>query len=142
MLAAEEETQHTYQKKKAIGAERKEGELEKEEAEKYQKLQDDMAERQVELQMFRLYHNEKAIGEIKEQIDAKNKEHEKVDKKKEAAEKALAGKSTRDFDKVTQDIRDKEADISKKKPAFYKGKGEVFSHDQESRSCREVLEAC
>ena len=147
MLAAEEETQHTYQKKKAIGAERKEGELEKEEAEKYQKLQD-MAERQVELQMFRLYHNEKAIGEIKEQIDAKNKEHEKVDKKKEAAEKALAdikksaGKRTRDFDKVTQDTRDKEADISKKKPAFYKGKGEVFSHDQESRSCREVLEAC
>ena len=145
MLAAEEETQHTYQKKKAIGAERKEGELEKEEAEKYQKLQD-MAERQVKLQMFRLYHNEKAIGEIKEQIDPKNKEHEKVDKKKEAAEKALAdikksaGKRTRDFDKVTQDIRDKEADISKKKPAFYKGKGEVFSHDQESRSCREVLE--
>ena len=144
---SEEETQHTYQKKKAIGAERKEGELEKEEAEKYQKLQD-MAERQVELQMFRLYHNEKAIGEMKEQIDAKNKEHEKVDKKKEAAEKALAdikksaGKRTRDFDKVTQDIRDKEADISKKKPAFYKGKGEVFSHDQESRSCREVLEAC
>ena len=94
MLAAEEETQHTYQKKKAIGAERKEAELEKEEAElekeeaeKYQKLQD-MAERQVELQMFRLYHNEKAIGVIKEQIDAKNKEHEKVDKKKEAAEKA------------------------------------------------------
>ena len=148
MLAAEEETQHTYQKKKAIGAERKEGELEKEEAKKYQKLQDDMAERQVELQMFRLYHNEKAIGEIKEQIDPKNKEHEKVDKKKEAAKKALAdikksaGKRTRDFDKVTQDIRDKEADISKKKPAFYKGKGEVFSHDQESRSCREVLEAC
>jgi len=66
MLAAEEETQHTYQKKKAIGAERKEAKLEKEEAEKYQKLQDDMAERQVELQLFRLYHNEKAIGEMKE----------------------------------------------------------------------------
>ena len=32
MLAAEEETQHTYQKKKAIGAERKEDKLEKEEA--------------------------------------------------------------------------------------------------------------
>merc|ERR1719158_2120374 len=47
MISAEEETQHTYQKKKAIGAERKEAKLEKEEAEKYQKLQDDMAERQV-----------------------------------------------------------------------------------------------
>ena len=128
MLAAEEETQHTYQKKKAIGAERKEAKLEKEEAEKYQKLQDDMAERQVELQLFRLYHNEKAIGEMKDKIDAKNKEHDKVDKKKESAERDLAdvkksaGKKTRDFDKVQQDIREKEADISKKKPAFIKAK--------------------
>merc|ERR1719436_1120814 len=104
MLTAEEETQHTYQKKKAIGAERKEAKLEKEEAEKYQKLQDDMEERQVELQLFRLYHNEKAIGEMKDKIDAKNKEHDKIDKKKEAAEKALAdvkkssGKRTRELD--------------------------------------------
>merc|ERR1719232_2177244 len=105
MLAAEEETQQ-----------------------KYQKLQDDMAERQVELQLFRLYHNEKAIGEMKEKIDAKNKEHDKIDKKKEAAEKELAdvkktaGKRTRELDKVTQDIREKEADISRKKPAFIKAK--------------------
>merc|ERR1719402_580726 len=133
MLAAEEETQHTYQKKKAIGAERKEAKLEKEEAEKYQKLQDDMAERQVELQLFRLFHNEKAIGEMKEKIDAKNKEHDKIDKKKETAEKQLAdvkksaGKRTRELDKVTQDIREKEADISKKKPAFIKAK-EKSSH--------------
>merc|ERR1719471_1750726 len=100
MISAEEETQHTYQKKKAIGAERKEAKLEKEEAEKYQKLQDDMAERQVELQLFRLFHNEKAISEMKEKIDAKNREH----------------------DKVTQDIRDKEAEVSKKKPAYIKAK--------------------
>merc|ERR550532_1498887 len=128
MLAAEEETQHTYQKKKAIGAERKEAKLEKEEAEKYQKLQDDMAERQVELQLFRLYHNEKAIGEMKEQIDAKNREYEKVDRNKEGVEKALsdakkqAGKKTRDLDRVQQDIRDKEAVIGQKKPAFIKSK--------------------
>merc|ERR1719402_484422 len=133
MLAAEEETQHTYQKKKAIGAERKEAKLEKEEAEKYQKLQDDMAERQVELQLFRLYHNEKAISEMKEKIDAKNREHDKVDKKKEGAEDSLkdakktAGKKNRELDKVTQDIRDKEADVSKKKPAYIKAK-EKTSH--------------
>merc|ERR1719419_986788 len=128
MLAAEEETQHTYQRKKTVGAERKEAKLEKEEAEKYKKLQDDMAERQVELQLFRLFHNEKAIGDMKEKIDAKNREHDKIDKKKEAAEKELAdvkktaGKRTREFDKVSQDIRDKEAEISKKKPAFIKAK--------------------
>merc|ERR1719438_717861 len=108
MLAAEEETQHTYQRKKAVGAERK--------------------ERQVELQLFRLYHNEKAIGEMKDKIDAKNREYEKVDKKKEGVEKALsdakksAGKKTRDLDKVQQDIRDKEAIIAQKKPAVIESK--------------------
>merc|ERR1719189_1655344 len=128
MVVAEEETQHTYQKKKAIGAERKEAKLEKEEAEKYQKLQDDMAERQVELQLFRLFHNEKAISEMKEKIDAKNREHDKVDEKKVRAEDSLkdakktAGKKNRELDKVTQDIRDKEAEVSKKKPAYIKAK--------------------
>ena len=128
MLAAEEETQHTYQKKKAIGAERKEAKLEKEEAEKYKKLQEDLAERQVELQLFRLYHNEKAIGEMKDKIDAKNREYEKVDRNKEGVERALsdakkqAGKKTRDLDRVQQDIRDKEAVIGTRKPAFIKSK--------------------
>ena len=131
MLTAEEETQHTYQKKKAIGAERKEAKLEKEEAEKYKKLQDDLAERQVELQLFRLYHNEKAIAEKKEKIEAKNREYEKVDRNKEGVEKALsdakksAGKKTRDLDRVQQDIRDKEAVIGQKKPAFIKSKEKV-----------------
>ena len=133
MISAEEETQHTYQKKKAIGAERKEAKLEKEEAEKYQKLQDDMAERQVELQLSRLFHNEKAISEMKEKIDAKNREHDKVDEKKVRAEDSLkdakktAGKKNRELDKVTQDIRDKEAEVSKKKPAYIKAK-EKTSH--------------
>lgn len=38
MMAAGEETQCTYQKKKEIAAERKEAQMEKQEAEKYQKL--------------------------------------------------------------------------------------------------------
>lgn len=38
MMVAEEETQCTYQKKKGIAAERKEAQIEKQEAEKYQKL--------------------------------------------------------------------------------------------------------
>jgi len=40
MLKAEEDTQFTYLKKKGIAAERKEAKLEKEEAEKYQRLKD------------------------------------------------------------------------------------------------------
>lgn len=128
MMQAEEETKMTYQKKKAIGAERKEAKAEKEEAEKYQKLKDDMEERQVELQLFRLYYNERNIATCREKIDQKQKEHDKVDKKKEKAEEAVkeikksAGKNTREYERVIQDIRDKEAEISKKKPSYIKAK--------------------
>ena len=89
MVAAEEETKMTYQKKKAIGAERKEAKAEKEEAEKYQKLKDDLEERNVELQLFKLSYNEKNIQGCRDKIDSKQKEHDKVDKKKEKVEEAL-----------------------------------------------------
>lgn len=42
MLKAEEDTQFTYHKKKGIAAERKEAKLEKDEAERFQKLQEQM----------------------------------------------------------------------------------------------------
>lgn len=41
-MKAEEDTQFTYQKKKGIAAEKKEARLEKEEAEKYQRLKEDL----------------------------------------------------------------------------------------------------
>ena len=128
MEKAEEETKETYQKKKAIGAERKEAKAEKEEAERYQKLKDEMEERQVELQLFKLHYNERRIQAHREDIDKKQKEHDKVDKKKEKVEEGLkdikkgAGKNTREYERVIQEIRDKEAEISKKKPAFIKAK--------------------
>ena len=45
-----------------------------------------MADRQVELQLFRLFYNERNIADYRDQIDAKQKEHDKIDKKKEKAE--------------------------------------------------------
>ena len=42
MIKAEEDTQFNYHKKKGIAAERKEAKLEKEEAERYQKLKEEL----------------------------------------------------------------------------------------------------
>jgi len=41
-MKAEEETNFSYLKKRGVAAERKEAKLEKEEAEKYQKLKDEL----------------------------------------------------------------------------------------------------
>merc|ERR1719447_1369437 len=121
MLAAEEDTKITYQKKKAIGAEKKEAKAEKEEAERYQKLKDDMEERQVELQLFKLYYNERNISKRREKIDAKHKEQEKVEEALKEVKKT-SGKNTREYERVVQEIRDKESEISKKKPSYFKAK--------------------
>ena len=74
MMAAEENTQFTYQKKKNINLERKEAKMEKEEAEKYKKLQDNLCDRQVELQLFKLFHNERQIRENNEEIGSRRKD--------------------------------------------------------------------
>merc|ERR1712142_254246 len=92
MLKAEEDTQFTYQKKKGIAAERKEAKREKEEAEKYQRLKEELAEKQVEIQLFRLYHNEKEIAEFNKELKAKQEEVQKIEKKKEKAEDVLKDK--------------------------------------------------
>merc|ERR1711976_273721 len=101
---------------------------EKEEAEKYKKLQDNLGDRQVELQLFKLYHNERQIKENSDEIDARKKDIAKIEKKKEKAEEKLKevkkeqGKSQREFAKVDADIREKENAIQKKRPAFIKAK--------------------
>merc|ERR1712242_573399 len=89
MKHAEENTQMSYQKKKTLGLERKEAKLEKEEAEKYKKLQENRNEREIELQLFKLYHNERKIGEYENETVEKRKATEKIEKKKEKAEEKL-----------------------------------------------------
>ncbi|EFN88816.1 structural maintenance of chromosomes protein 1A [Harpegnathos saltator] len=145
MLKAEEETQFSYQKKKGIAAERKEAKLEKEEAEKYQRLKEEYVEKQVELQLFRLFHNEKNIENFEFSQIKKQNEIEKIEKKKEKAEELLkekkkdAGKLSRDLAKIEQDIREVEVEITKKRPTFIKAKERVAHMQKKVESARKSL---
>ena len=90
---------------------------------------------QVELQLFKLFHNERRIKDCEADSEAKRKELVKIEKRKEAAEEKLKeakkehGKSQREFAKVDSDIREKENAIQKKRPAFIKAK-EKTAHIQ------------
>ncbi|RZC33774.1 structural maintenance of chromosomes protein 1A [Asbolus verrucosus] len=135
MQKAQEEINFAYQKKKGINAERKEARLEKEEADKYARLKDDLNDKQVEHQLFRLYHNEREMKNLENDLKHKQREVEKIEKKKEKAEELLKekkkeqGKLNRDLAKIEQDIREVEVEISKKRPQFIKAKERV-SHRQ------------
>ncbi|MXQ99105.1 hypothetical protein E5288_WYG019263 [Bos mutus] len=64
MVKAEEDTQFNYHRKKNIAAERKEAKQEKEEADRYQRLKDEVVRAQVQLQLFKLYHNEENLKRV------------------------------------------------------------------------------
>lgn len=145
MLKAEEETQFTYQKKKGIAAERKEAKLEKEEAEKYQRLKDDLADKQIEHQLFRLYHNQKEIERLEDEFRLKQAEIAKVEKKKEKAEELLkekkkeSGKASRELAKIEQEIREHEVEINRKRPTFIKAKERVAHVKKKLESAHKSL---
>ncbi|KAH1021332.1 hypothetical protein HUJ04_010862 [Dendroctonus ponderosae] len=127
---AQEEMNFALQRKKGINAERKEARLEKEEADKYSRFKDDLNEKLVEHQLFKAFHNERAM-KIREQELKSKQELEKVEKKKEKLEDILKekkkghGKLNRELAKIEQDIREAEVEISKKRPMFIKAKEKV-----------------
>ncbi|XP_054276656.1 structural maintenance of chromosomes protein 1A-like [Macrosteles quadrilineatus] len=128
MLKAEEETNYTYLKKRGVVAERKEAKLEKEEAEKYQRLREELVEKEIEYQLFRLYYNESDIKHYENELERKRRDVEKLEKKKEKAEEQLKdkkkdqGKLNKELSKIEQEIREAEVEINKKRPSFIKSK--------------------
>ncbi|XP_075978364.1 structural maintenance of chromosomes 1 [Anticarsia gemmatalis] len=143
---ADEEAQFSYQKKKGVAAERKEAKFEKEEAEKYTRLKEELQEKKVELQLFHLYHNEKEIQSMEEELQHKQSELAKVEKKRQKAEDALkekkkeAGTIQRELAKIDQEIREAEAEISKKRPTFIKAKERVTHTQKKLESALKTLE--
>lgn len=103
VLQAEEDTQFTLQKKKGIAAERKEARMEKEEAEKYQKLREDLAEQQIILYLFKLYHCEQDIKTAKDEIEKKKQEFAKIERKKEKLDEVLREKK-KDHTAIGKDL--------------------------------------
>lgn len=70
------------------------------------------ADKQVELQLFRLFHNQKDIEKFEDDLRRKQAEIDKIEKKKEKAEEALkekkkeSGKASRELAKIEQEIRE------------------------------------
>ncbi|XP_026313988.1 structural maintenance of chromosomes protein 1A [Hyposmocoma kahamanoa] len=143
---ADEEAQFSYQKKRGVAAERKEAKFEKEEAEKYSRLKDELQEQRVELQLFHLYHNEREIQNYEEELQHKQNELTKIEKKRQKAEDALkekkkeTGAAQRELAKIEQEIREAEADISKKRPTFIKAKERVTHTQKKLESALKTLE--
>ncbi|KAG9477838.1 hypothetical protein GDO78_013035 [Eleutherodactylus coqui] len=133
MVKAEEDTQFNYHRKKNIAAERKEAKQEKEEAERYQRLKDEVARAQIQLQLFKLYHNESEIEKLNKELSSKNKEIDKDKKHMDKVEEELKdkkkelGKMMREQQAIEKEIKEKDAELNQKRPQYIKAK-ENTSH--------------
>ncbi|XP_015233410.1 PREDICTED: structural maintenance of chromosomes protein 1A [Cyprinodon variegatus] len=133
MVKAEEDTQFNYHRKKNIAAERKEAKQEKEEAERYQRLKDEVARASVQLQLFKLYHNEVEIEKLNKELGQRNKEIDKDRKKMDHVEEELKdkkkelGRLMREQQTIEKEIKEKDSELNQKRPQYIKAK-ENTSH--------------
>jgi structural maintenance of chromosome 1 len=133
MEKAELETQANFQKKRGVAAQKKEAKMEKEEAEKYQKLRSDLREEELQLRLYQLYYNEKSSEEISEDLEKRQSEIKTYEVKRDKLEDEIKekrrqqGQQNRELSKIEEQIKDYEIKLSKKRPQFIKAK-ESSSH--------------
>ncbi|XP_024149862.1 structural maintenance of chromosomes protein 1A [Oryzias melastigma] len=146
MVKAEEDTQFNYHRKKNIAAERKEAKQEKEEAERYQRLKDEVARASVQLQLFKLYHNETEIEKLNKELGQRNKEIEKDRKKMDHVEEELKdkkkelGRMMREQQTIEKEIKEKDSELNQKRPQYIKAKENTAHKIKKLEAARKSLQ--
>ncbi|XP_038638499.1 LOW QUALITY PROTEIN: structural maintenance of chromosomes protein 1A-like [Scyliorhinus canicula] len=146
MVKAEEDTQFNYHRKKNIAAERKEAKQEKEEAERYQRLKDELVRAQVQLQLFKLFHNESEIERLSKDLTSRNKEIEKDRKRMDKVEEEMkvhkkeVGKLMREQQQVEKDIKEKDSELNQKRPQYIKAKENTSHKIKKLESAKKSLQ--
>ncbi|KAF4097083.1 structural maintenance of chromosomes 1A, like [Onychostoma macrolepis] len=146
MVKAEEDTQFNYHRKKNIAAERKEAKQEKEEAERYQRLKDEVVRAHVQLQLFKLYHNESEIEKLNRELAHRNKEIDKDRKRMDRVEEELKekkkelGRMMRDQQMIEKEIKEKDAELNQKRPLYIKAKENTSHKIKKLEAARKSLQ--
>ncbi|NWS55641.1 SMC1B protein, partial [Chunga burmeisteri] len=152
MQQAEEDTQFNYNKKKSVAAERRQAKIEKEEAERYQMLLKELDEERIQLQLFRLYHNEKHIDFQKKSLDEKNMEtsikKESLSKAEDVfiAKKKVLGVLNRDQQHMEREMKTLEASLIQQKALYIKAKEntsyQIKKVEMSKKSLRDKEKSC
>ncbi|KAM3872322.1 structural maintenance of chromosomes protein 1A [Diretmus argenteus] len=146
MVKAEEDTQFNYHRKKNIAAERKEAKQEKEEAERYQRLKDEVVRAHVQLQLFKLYHNETEIEKLNKELSSRNREIDKDRKKMDHVEEELKekkkelGRLMREQQTVEKEIKEKDSELNQKRPMYIKAKENTSHKIKKLEAARKSLQ--
>ncbi|XP_058529541.1 structural maintenance of chromosomes protein 1B isoform X2 [Ochotona princeps] len=142
---AEEDAQFNFNKKKNVAAERKHAKLEKEEAERYQSLLEELRLNKKQLQLSRLYHNERKARFLTVELEHVSRDlsatkeslsrHEDIVKAKKKEHGAL----TRQLQQTEKELKALEALLSQKRPQYIKAKENTSHHLQKLDMARKCI---
>ncbi|XP_051016094.1 structural maintenance of chromosomes protein 1B [Acomys russatus] len=131
---AEEDAQFHFNRKKNVAAERKHAKIEKEEAERYQSLLEELKINKIQLMLFQLYYNEEKINVLNTELEHMDRNlsivkdtlshHEKIIK----AKKKDHGMLTRQLQQTAKELKSLEAILNQKRPQYIKAKENTSHH--------------
>ncbi|XP_032746792.1 structural maintenance of chromosomes protein 1B [Rattus rattus] len=131
---AEEDAQFHFNRKKNVAAERKHAKIEKEEAEHYQSLLEELKTNKIQLMLFQLYYNEEKINVLNTELEHMDRNlsvvkdtlshHENIIK----AKKKDYGMLTRQLQQTAKELKSVEAILNQKRPQYIKAKENTSHH--------------
>ncbi|XP_034372640.1 structural maintenance of chromosomes protein 1B [Arvicanthis niloticus] len=131
---AEEDAQFHFNRKKNVAAERKHAKIEKEEAERYQSLLEELRINKIQLMLFQLYYNEEKINALNTELEHMDRNlnvvkdtlshHENIIK----AKKKDYGMLTRQLQQTAKELKSVEAVLNQKRPQYIKAKENTSHH--------------
>ncbi|TRY66276.1 hypothetical protein DNTS_026232 [Danionella cerebrum] len=115
-------------------------------AERYQRLKDEVVRAHVQLQLFKLYHNESEIEKLNRELAHRNKEIDKDRKRMDRVEEELKdkkkelGRMMRDQQTIEKEIKEKDADLNQKRPLYIKAKENTAHKIKKLEAARKSLQ--
>lgn len=131
MTKAEEDSQMNLNKRKGIVAEKREAKAEKDEAQRYQALRDDLSQKNLQLYLVQLFFAEHTREEAKKELAKLQEEVGSVSANKRQMEESIGikvndlKKHQREVRKLEQKVQEAERHVTDQRPKFMKIKQEM-----------------
>ncbi|KAK6752456.1 hypothetical protein RB195_003715 [Necator americanus] len=144
---AEDDAQQNMNKRRGIAQEKREAKLERDEAEKYQHMKDDLAAKQRLLYLLELFYCERHGKEAQDDLAQKKTQVEELEAKKSECDELvnekqkLVKKAQRDTHKLEKEISDKEREIALQRPLYVQVKQEVLHVNTKLETSKKTLNA-
>ncbi|XP_067906906.1 structural maintenance of chromosomes protein 1B-like isoform X4 [Heterodontus francisci] len=145
MMNAEEEARFNYNKKKNVAVERKHAKHEKEEADRYQMLIEELKASRTQLHLFLLYYNEMFIENFSNDLQANNKALNSQKIRQATAEEEVRamkkelGKLNRELQQIEKEIKVHDSNLNEKRPSYIKAKENTRHHMKKVETARKSL---